>query len=151
MCTWKGTKNLIRVSKIYCNAKIGRLGKVMWMAKRQRQNYNSLQRIYNLMNGLEQVPKGLQECLLEFYIKLQQHFSTMILYWCLNIAIMWKSLVNFPKLKMLRVLVYLLKYKFHFNKNCVFVALYGIQKLKTKTCFSQTFEVKTCFQAKNCS
>ena len=59
-----------------------------------------------------------------------------------HIAIMWKSPVDFPKLKMLRVLVYLLKYKFHFNKNWIFVAIYGIQKLKTKTCFSQNFKSK---------
>ena len=49
------------------------------------------------MHGLEQVPKGvmqkqtkdkwqqIQKCLLEFYIKLQQHLSTTILYYCLNI------------------------------------------------------------------
>ena len=78
-----------------------------------------------------------------------QHFDFVLL--SKHIAIMWKSPVDFPKLKMLRVLVYLLKYKFHFNKNCVFVALYGIHKLKTKTCFYQTFKVKTSFQAKNCS
>ena len=48
------------------------------------------------MHGLEQVPKGvmqkkakgkwqqMQKCLLEFYKKLQQHFSTTILYCCLN-------------------------------------------------------------------
>ena len=47
--------------------------------------------------------------------------------------------------------VYLLKYKFHFNKNCIFVTIYGIQKLKAKTCFFQTLKVKTCFQAKNCN
>ena len=34
-----------------------------------------------------------------------------------HIAVLWKSLVDLPKLKMLRVLVYLLKYRFHFNKN----------------------------------
>ena len=68
-----------------------------------------------------------------------------------HIRIMWKSPVDFPKLKMLRFLVYLLKYKFHFNKNWIFVAIYGIQKLKTKTCFSQTLKPKTCFQAKNCN
>ena len=113
------------------------------------------------MYGIEQVTKGvmqeqakdkwqeMQKCLLEFYIKLQQNFSTTILYCCLSIAIMWKSPEYFPKFKMARVLVYLLKYKFHFNENWIFVAIYGIQKLKTKTCFSQTLKVKTCFQAKN--
>ena len=30
----------------------------MWMVKRQRQKYKQLQSIYNLMHGLEQVPKG---------------------------------------------------------------------------------------------
>ena len=50
-------------------------------------------------------------------IKLEKHFSTTIFYCCLNIAIMWTSPVDFPKLKMLRVLVYPFKYKFHFNKN----------------------------------
>ena len=59
-----------------------------------------------------------------------------------HIAIMWKSLVDFPKMKMLRVLAYLFKYKSHFNKNWIFVAIYGIQKLKTKTCFSQNFKSK---------
>ena len=33
-------------------------------------------------------------------------------------------------------------YKFHFNKNWIFVAIYGIQKSKTKTCFSQNFKSK---------
>ena len=51
----------------------------------------------------------MQKFLLEFYIKLQQYFSTIILYCCLNIAIMWKSPEDFSKLKILRVLVYLLK------------------------------------------
>ena len=81
------------------------------------------------MHGLEQVTKGviqkqvkgkwqeMQKCLLEFYIKLQQHFSTTILYCSLNIAIMWKSPEDFPKLKMVRVHVYFLKHKTHFNKN----------------------------------
>ena len=64
---------------------------------------------------------------------------------------MQKSPIDFPKLKMLRVLVYLLKQKFHFNKNRIFVAIYGIQRLKAKAYFSQTLEVKTCFQAKNCN
>ena len=48
------------------------------------------------MHGLEQVPKGvmqkkgkgkwqqMQKSLLEIYTKLQQHFSTTILYCCLN-------------------------------------------------------------------
>ena len=36
-CTWNGTENLITVPKLYCNAKYWRLGKMMWMAKRQRQ------------------------------------------------------------------------------------------------------------------
>ena len=83
----------------------------------------------------------MQKCLLEFYIKLQQHFSTAILYCCLNIAIMWKS-VDFPKLKILRVLVFLFKYKFHFNESWIFVAIDGIQKLKTKTYFFQTLKNK---------
>ena len=64
----------------------------MWMV----QKYKQLQSIYNLMHGLEQVPKGvmekqakgkwqeMQKCLLELYIKLQQHFSTTILYCCLR-------------------------------------------------------------------
>ena len=93
----------------------------------------------------------MQKCLLEFSIQLQQHFSTTILYCCLNIAIMQKSPIDFPKLKMLRVLVYLLKQKFPFNKNRIFVAIYGIQRLKAKAYFSQTLKVKTCFQAKNCN
>ena len=91
----------------------------------------------------------MQKCLLAFFIKLQQHFSNTILCYSLNIAIMWKSSVDFPKLKMLRVLMYLLKYKFYFHENWIFVAIYGIKKLKTKTCFSQTLKVKPCFQAKN--
>ena len=32
MCTWKGTKNLITVPKLYCNAEYWRLGIAMWMA-----------------------------------------------------------------------------------------------------------------------
>ena len=43
---------------------------------------------------------------------------------------------------MLSVIVYPLKHKFRFNKIWIFVAVYGIQKLKTKTCFSQTLKVK---------
>ena len=33
-------------------------------------------------------------------------------------------------------------YKFHSNKNWIFVAIYGIQKSKAKTCFSQDFKSK---------
>ena len=51
---------------------------------------------------------------------------------------------------MLMVFVYLW-YKFHFNKSSIFVAIYGIQKLKTKHVFPKTLKVKTCFQAKNCN
>ena len=58
---------------------------------------------------------------------------------------MSKSPVDFLKLKILRVLVYLLKHKFHHNENGIFVAIYGIQKLKTKTFFSQTLTVKMFF------
>ena len=32
MCTWKGTKNLITVPKLYCIAEYWRLGIAMWMA-----------------------------------------------------------------------------------------------------------------------
>ena len=50
---------------------------------------------------------------------------------------MEKSPVDFPKLKMLRVLVYLLKYKFHLkkihHKNGIFAVVYGIQKLNFKS------------------
>ena len=53
-----------------------------------------------------------------------------------HIAIMWKSPVDFPRLKILGVLVYLLKYKFYFNENWIFAAIYGIQTLKAKTYFS---------------
>ena len=62
-----------------------------------------------------------------------------------HMAIMWKSPVDFLKLKMLRVLLYLLKHKFHLNEKWIFPANYGTQKLKSKTCFSQTSKVKTCF------
>ena len=61
------------------------------------------------------------------------------------------NFVDFARLKMLTVLLYLLKYKFHYSENWVFVAVYRIQKLKTKTCFSQTSKVKASFQAKNCN
>ena len=57
---------------------------------------------------------------------------------------MSKSPADFQKLKMLTVLVYLW-YKFHFNKNRKFVAIYGIQKLKTKACFSENFKSKNIF------
>ena len=33
-------------------------------------------------------------------------------------------------------------YKLHFNKNGIFVAIYGIRKSKTKTCFSQNLKSK---------
>ena len=75
-----------------------------------------------------------------------QHYDFVLL--SKHILVMWKSFVDFQYLKMLVVLVYP-SYKFHFNKNWIFVAIYGIQKFKTKTCFSQTLKVKTCFQAKN--
>ena len=42
------------------------------------------------------------------------------------------------------VLVYLW-YKFNFNKNWIIVAIYAIQKLKTKTYFSQNFKSKNMF------
>ena len=59
LCTWKGTKNQITVPKQYCNAEYGRRGKVMW--KRQRQKYKPLQSIYNLMHGLQHLPKGIMQ------------------------------------------------------------------------------------------
>ena len=77
-----------------------------------------------------------------------QHYDFELLY--KHIGIMWKSPVDFPKLKLLRVLVYHLKYRFYFNENWIFVAIYGIQKFKT-TCFSATLKVKTCLQTKNCN
>ena len=46
---------------------------------------------------------------------------------------------------MLRILVYLLKYNFHFNKNWIFAAIYVIQKLKTKNMFLPNFESKNMF------
>ena len=73
LLTQKATKNVY-----ICNAKYWGLRKVMWMAKRQRQKHKSLQNIYNLMHGLEEVLKGvmqkqpkgkwesMQKCLLEF-------------------------------------------------------------------------------------
>ena len=61
ICTFKGTKNLIIVPKLYCNAEYWRLAKLMWMVKRQRQKYKQLQSIYNLMHGLEQVPTGVMQ------------------------------------------------------------------------------------------
>ena len=57
MCTWKGTKNLVTVPKLYCNAKYWRLGAKMWMAKKQRQKYKPLQSKGNLIHWQEQVPK----------------------------------------------------------------------------------------------
>ena len=81
-------------------------------------------------------------------VKTLQHYDFVSL--SKHIAIMWKS-ADFSKLKMLKVLLYLLKYKFHFKKTRIFVAIYGIHKLKTKTCFSQTLKVKICFQAKTCN
>ena len=78
-----------------------------------------------------------------------QHYDFVLL--SKHILIMWKSPVDFQKLKMLMVLVYLW-YKFQFNKNWIFVAIYGIQKLKTKKhVFHKTLKAKTCFQAKNCN
>ena len=51
MCIRTGTKNLITVPKLYCNAEYWRLGIAMWMAKRQK--YKPMQSIYNWMHGLE--------------------------------------------------------------------------------------------------
>ena len=36
-------------------------------------------------------------------------------------------------------------YKFHFNKNRIFVAIYGIQKSTTKHVFPKTLKLKTLF------
>ena len=78
-----------------------------------------------------------------------QHYDFVLL--SKHILIMWKSPVDFQKLKMLMVLVYLW-YKFHFNKNWIFVAIYRIQKLKTRTCFSQNFKSKNIVsKLKNCN
>ena len=66
-----------------------------------------------------------------------------------HVVITWKSTVDFPKLKMLWILVYLSKHKFHLNKNWIFLAIYRIyknRKLKTKT-FENVFQIskgKTC-------
>ena len=54
ICTWKGTRNVIIVPKMYCNAEYWRLAKLMWMV----QKYKQLQSRYNLMHGLEQVSTG---------------------------------------------------------------------------------------------
>ena len=54
-------KNLIIVPKLYCNAEYWMLAKLMWMVKRQRLKYKQLQSIYNLIRGLEQVPKGVMQ------------------------------------------------------------------------------------------
>ena len=74
ICTWKGTRNLIIVPKMSCNAEYWKLAKLMWMV----QKYKQMQSIYNLMHGLEQVPT---------------------------------------------VIFVHLWYKFHFNKNWIFVAI----------------------------
>ena len=55
---------------------------------------------------------------------------------------MWKS---FSKLKILRVIAYLLKYKFDLNESWIFLAIYKTQKLNAKTCFSKTSKGETCF------
>ena len=67
------------------------------MTKKDRQKYNPLKSIYHLILGLQQVPESkmqkqangkwqlMQKYLLEFYIELQQHFSTTILYYFLRI------------------------------------------------------------------
>ena len=61
MCTWRGTKNLITAPKLHWSVEYWRLGKMMWMAKWQRQKYKLLQSVYNLMHELEQVPKGVMQ------------------------------------------------------------------------------------------
>ena len=57
ICPWKGTRNLIIVSKMYCNVEYWKAAKLMWMV----QKYKQLQSIYNLMHGLEQVPTGVMQ------------------------------------------------------------------------------------------
>ena len=68
---------------------------------------------------------------------------------------MWRSTVDFAKLKICRVLLlYLLKHKFYLSRNWIFLTVYRIQKLKIKACFSQNSIAKTCFflsQAKKVS
>ena len=114
MCTWKGTKNLITVSKLL-QCRILKAGK-------------------SDVNGLEAKAEAKTTAK---YIQFDAYKSAATLQHCdfvllsKHIAIMWKSPVDFPKLKMLRVLVYLLKYKFQFLINWIFIAIYGILKLKT--------------------
>ena len=57
ICTWKGTRNLIIVPKMYCNAEYWRPAKLMWMVKK----YKQLQSMHNLMHGLEQEPTGVMQ------------------------------------------------------------------------------------------
>ena len=45
--TWKGTRNLIIVPKMYCNVEYWRPAKRVWMV----QKYKQLQIMYNLMHG----------------------------------------------------------------------------------------------------
>ena len=92
ICTWKGTRNLIIMPKMYCNAEYWRLAKLICMV----QKYKQLQGIYSLMHGT-------------------------------------RAGTNRYNAK---------AGKFHFNKNWIFVAIYEIQKSKTKTCFSQNFKSK---------
>ena len=80
------------------------------------------------------------------YVKLQWNFSTKILYCYLNIEQSCKnSDVDFLKLRMLTVFLYLLKHKFFIHEKLIFPAVYGIKKLKLKTCFSQTSKAKKFF------
>ena len=59
---------------------------------------------------------------------------------------MRKSLVDFPKLKMLRVLVYLLKHKFHLNKKWNIPSYLWDTKIKIKIIFFPNFKSKNmCF------
>ena len=100
ICTWKGTRNLIIVPKMYCNAEYWRLvAKLMWMV----QKYKQLQGMYNLMHGAR---AGTNRC--------NAKTGKLVYLW----------------------------YKFHFNKNWIFAAIYGIQKSKAKPCFSQNFKCK---------
>ena len=57
ICTWKGTRYLIIVPKMYCNAVYWRPAKLMWMVEK----YKQLQSMYNLMHGLEQVPTDVMQ------------------------------------------------------------------------------------------
>ena len=139
MYTWKGTKNLCQNCTAMQNTE--RFEKwCEWLRHKGRStNHCKVYTIWCMGSNSYQmlwcknrprVKDSKCKMLTRFLYKTAatfQHYDFVLL--SKHIAIMWRSPADFPKLKMLRVLAYLFKYKFDFDKNWIFIAIYGFIKL----------------------